>query len=316
MTTTRCVASTVTVLAAAALFSPAFPIAGVGAHYGLDFSLNMSDVKKEQASLGGLRLDTGYFDNTGNKPSGFTSQYLSGKNLPVYIERTGWQRNWFNLGGKLYVDVLPIIDALEISANYGMWQYNGSIIYPKSISYKATPTNPQDLFDITYDTTKITMKDLGLSNPFIKNTPYAKLQFDLTIRKYLLKLPPAANILKFYGGAGTSLFFATPVLTAGFIEKTLGNTLAATTNVKDLESNLFGGNTSAMKKLGRQFLKDLFTAHWGAHLDAGCMIKFPVLPVGIYIDGKLLIPFGSLDKNCPSLKATGILINGGLLYAL
>jgi hypothetical protein len=293
-----------------AIFFPAFPLAGVGAHYGFDLSLTMEDALKEQASLGDLRLDTAFFGGTN---PGFTKRYLSGADLPVYIERTNWERHWFNLGGKVFLDIIPFINTLELSVNYGMWQYQGKIIYPTSINFTGTLTNP---FSITYDTTMITMKDLGLSNIFVKNTPYAKLQFDLTARKTFLKFPPVVNIFKLYGGAGMSLFFATPLLSAGFIEKTLGNTLAAVTDVNNLQNALFGQNNSNMKKIGEQFMKEVMTPHMGMHFDLGVQLKFPVMPFGIYIDGKFLIPFGNLDKNVSSFKSTGLLINSGISFSL
>lgn len=294
-----------------AIFFPAFPIGGVGAHYGIDLSLSMNDAIKEQASLSDLRLDTAFFG--GSAPAGFTKRYLSGADLPVYIERTNWERHWFNLGGKVFLDIVPFLNVVELSVNYGMWQYQGKIIYPTSIDFTSNLNNP---FSINYDTTMITMKDLGLSNIFVKNTPYAKLQFDLTVRKNFFKFPPVVNLFKLYGGAGMSLFFATPLLSAGFIEKTLGTTLAAVTDVNNLQNALFGQDNSNMKKIGEQFMKELMTPHTGMHLDLGVQFKLPVMPFGIYIDGKYLIPFGDLDKYVSGLKATGLLINGGISFSL
>ena len=299
-----------TLLAAAALF-PAFPIGGIGIHYGIDLSLSMSNTLKEQASLGDLRLDTTFFGGIRPVPPG-TKPYLSGSDLPVYIERTNWERNWFNLGGKLFVDFIPFVSAVELSVNYGMWEYQGKIIYPTSIAF--TPTANQ--FSVLYDTTMITSEALGLGNPFVTNTPYAKLQFDLTARKNLATFPPVVKIFKLYTGTGMSLIFATPVLSAGFIEKTIGNALAAVHDVGRLPLDLFGQKNDAMVKIGKQFIKELMTPHFGMHLDLGAAIKLPVMPVGVYIDGKYLIPFGKMDKNVPSLKANGILLNIGIMYAM
>jgi hypothetical protein len=41
-----------------------------------------------------------------------------------------------------------------------------------------------------------------------------------------------------------------------------------------------------------------------------------MVPVGLYVDGKYMIPFGQLDKNVKELKSSGILINAGLAFAL
>ena len=159
------------------------------------------------------------------------------------------------------------------------------------------------------------MKDLGLTNPFIQNTPYAKLQFDLTVRKYILRFPPVVKTVSLYGGGGASLFYATPVLSAGLIEKAIGENLQTVADVAKLKTDLFG-NTEIMQKVGNEFLKELFTPHWGAHIDVGVMVKFPFMPVGIYIDGKYLIPFEKMDSDVPSLKSNGILINGGIAFVL
>lgn len=296
---------------------PAFGIAGIGVHYGYDLSLSMADKTGEQAAFNDLKLDVSKF---GTLPSGYTKTFLTGKDLPVTINRTNFERNAFNLGGKIYVDVIPFIDALELSANYGMWQYQGMIKYPTSITFNtASATNTQNIKDIAtinYDSTMVTLKDLGLDNPFLKNTPFAKLNIDLTIRKNIVKFPPAVNIIKVYGGAGATLNFATPLLSAGFIDNAIGKTLSAQTDVNNLKNAVFGQDSPAMIALGKEFMKQLFTPHYGAHLDLGAMFKIPLIPIGLYVDGKYMIPFGQLDDNVSDLKYNGILLNAGLAFAL
>jgi hypothetical protein len=277
----------------------------------------MPDKVGEQAILNDLSLNVSSF---GSVPATYTRTTLSGADLPVTINRVNWQRNWFNLGGKIFIDIIPFINTAELSVNYGMWEYDGSITYPTSITFtNPSATNNQNIKDIAtinYATTKITSEALGLGNPFVKNTPYAKLQFDFTARKNLLKFPPVINVFKLYGGAGLTLDFATPLLSAAFIEKTLGNTLAAVHDVGRLSLDLFGQNNDAMVRIGKQFMKELMTPHFGMHLDLGVQFKFPVMPFGIYVDAKYLIPFGDLDKNVDGLKATGILINSGISFSL
>jgi hypothetical protein len=303
---------------ASALFFPAFPIGGIGVHYGFDYSLSMPDKVGEQAILNDLSLNTSDF---GTPPSGWGSHpTLSGADLPVTINRTNWQRNWFNFGGKIFIDVIPFLNVVELSMNYGMWEYEGSITYPTSITFNtatATPNqNIKDIATIRYATTKITSEALGLGNPFVKNTPYAKLQFDLTSRKNLVQFPPVVKIFKLYGGAGLTLDFATPLLSSAFIEKTLGTTLAAEHDVNNLQGSLFGQNNDAMVKIGKQFMKELMTPHFGMHLDLGTTIKLPAMPLGIYVDARYLIPFGDFDKNVEDLKATGFCINSGISFSL
>ncbi len=298
-------------MAILALSLPAFPTVGIGFHYGYDLSLSMPNETGEQANLTDLSLNANTFGGT--LPSGL-STIVTGKELPIYINRTAFTRNAFDVGGKIYVDCIPIIDALELSTNYGMWEYKGSIIYPTSITFKSdasgTTFNP-NMATITYDTANITMKSLGLSNPFVKNTPFAKLQFDLTLRKYLLKLPPMANTLRFYGGAGLSMYFATPLLSANLIQKAIGNTLTTVDNLSDLQTEIFN-KQNVEQDIANEFMKELFTSHWGAHLDLGAMLKAPFMPVGIYVDAKYQIPFGPIDPNVPALKSSGLLLNGGV----
>ncbi|MGA2506538.1 MAG: hypothetical protein ABSF80_03575 [Chitinispirillaceae bacterium] len=309
----RILCSVTCVLFSTALFFPAFPIAGIGIQWGFDNSLSMPDKVGEQTALNDLSLNVSSFG--GAPPTGYKS-VLSGADLPITINRTNWQRNWFNFGGKIFIDVIPFINTAELSVNYGMWEYNGSITYPTSISFNGHPgTNIKNIADIQYATTEITSEALGLGNPFVKNTPYAKLEFDLTARKDLLKFPPVVKIFKLYGGAGLSLDFATPLLSSAFIEKTLGTTLAAVHDVNNLQSGLFGQNNDAMVKIGKQFMKDLMTPRMGMHFDLGATIKLPAMPFGIYVDARYLIPFGDLDKNVDDLKATGFCINSGISFS-
>jgi hypothetical protein len=302
------------ILLSTAIFFPAFPIAGIGIQWGFDNSLSLPDKVGEQAILTDLSLNVSSFG--GLVPSGYNKTSLSGADLPITISRVNWKRNWFNLGGKIFVDIIPFINTAELSVNYGMWEYEGSITYPTSIDFNGNAatanSNIKDIATINYATTKITSEALGLGNPFVKNTPYAKLQFDLTARKNLLKFPPVVNIFKLYAGTGLSLEFATPLLSAAFIEKTLGTTLAAVHDVGSLQSNLFNQDNDAMVKIGKQFMKELMTPHMGMHFDLGVNMKFPVMPFGIFVDGKYLIPFGDLDKNVDELKATGFLVNSGI----
>lgn len=319
MTYKHLIRAAVTCSIVAAFSYPVHAIVGIGVHYGYDLSLSMADKLGEQTTFDNLKLNTAYLGSMGGYTAPAT---ISGKDLPITVDRENFERNPFNIGGKIYVDIIPFINAIELSANYGMWQYDGTIIYPTSIAMKPDQSNIPITapfikhVDVGYDTTRITMKDLGLENPFLKNTPYAKLNIDLTVRKYIVKFPPAANVIKVYGGTGATLSFATPVLSSGFIEDAIGSALNRDIDLNGLSSDLFNQNGETMKKLGEEFMKQLFTPHWGAHLDLGAMIKIPVVPVGFYVDGKYMIPFGQLDKNVSQLKSTGILINAGLAFAL
>jgi hypothetical protein len=55
----------------------------------------------------------------------------------------------------------------------------------------------------------------------------------------------------------------------------------------------------------------MMTPHWGCHIDLGVMLKLPVIPLGFYVDGKFMIPFGKMDKNV-DIGGLGLLVNSGV----
>jgi hypothetical protein len=165
-------------------------------------------------------------------------------------------------------------------------------------------------FTTTYGTMPITLDNFDLGYLGLKNTPYMKLNFDLTIRKYILRFPKPLKTLNLYGGAGASLIFATPVLSTKLVEDALGSQLNSTKSLAELKNGLLG-NQDIMKAVLDEITAQFMTPHWGAHIDLGVMIKIPVMPVGIYVDGKFMIPFTDLDKSV-DVGGTGILLNTGI----
>ncbi len=299
-------------------FSSAFGIAGVGVHYGIDLSLKMDDKLNDAAVFDNLKLNVSSF--TGTTPAGYTATTISGADLPIFVSRVDWQRTVLNLGGKVYVDVIPFIDAIEISSNFGLWEYKGSIKYPTSIEFKPQNEQPTELNapfinrvkPVVYDSTSLTLKDLGLPNFWIiQNTPYAKLQLDATIRKNIFKLP--LNIFKLYGGGGFSVNLSTPAISSKLIEDAIGTQLNKAFDVPALGTNVLG-NVDVMQKVGKEIIAQMFTPHFGVHLDVGAMVKIPVVPIGFYVDGKFLIPLAKQDASV-DVGGLGFLINAGVALA-
>jgi hypothetical protein len=297
------------------LLSMAFPsmaIVGVGIHWGNDLTLRMDDAKDEQLGLAGLKINITSIDSQANMPPELTE--ISAENLPIYINRTGWDRTPFNFGAKIYIDIIPLIDAVEFSSNFGWWEYDGSIKYPKSLAFKnvniSEVDGPEDLFEAEYDILPITMEEFDMSFLGFKKTPYMKLNFDLTARKYIAQFPKSVKLLKLYGGAGLSVHFATPILNKGLIEDALGDAIEGAKDVAELGTDIFA-NKEVAKKIIKEITSNLMTPHWGCHLDLGVMVKLPVIPVGIYVDGKLMIPFDNMDKNV-DLGGAGFLLNTGI----
>lgn len=293
-----------------AMVSTSFGIAGIGIHWGNDFSLYMED-KDEWVAFEDLNIDTAGI--TGTIPDDLFSG-ISGSNLPIFISRTDWRNTHINGGLKVFIDVIPVLDAMELSTNFGLWEYDGSITYPTGLEFidgaeVGTVTNPEELFTPEYDTIPITLENYGAGFLGLRKTPYMKLQFDLTIRKYIAQLPPVVKILKLYGGGGISLSFATPILSKSLIEDAIGESIEGIGNLNDL-TNLFS-NRNTSEAIVKEILGRLMTPHFGMHIDLGVMVKIPVIPIGIYVDGKLMIPFGDLDEYV-DVGGFGILLNSGI----
>jgi hypothetical protein len=212
-----------------------------------------------------------------------------------------------------------VLDAIELSANYGVWEYNGQVRYPKSLQFKSNvpsvPKSPEEIFDVVYDTLPVTLEKYDLKVPGIKKTPYMKLNLDLTIRKYLLRFPPKLNWFRLHAGGGASLNFATPVLSKGLIEDALGSRLSSAKDVSALATDLFGTDSKASKEVSKKIIKEIMsnmmTPHWGCHIDLGVMVKLPVIPLGFYVDGKFMIPFGKMDEHV-DVGGLGMLVNSGV----
>lgn len=297
--------------------SSAFAIAGIGVHWGNDFTLSMEDAEKEWVTFDNLEIDTAGL-SLGSLPSGITG--ITGEYLPVYISRLNWTRTNFNIGGKAFIDIIPFIDAAEVSFNFGVWEYKGSISYPTAISPHSTPSdfNPDSLFDVTYATRPLTLKEFGMDYFGLDETPYAKLTLDFTIRKYLFKFPPVVNILKIYGGGGLSVHYATPVLSQALIQDAIGDQFKMF-SLESLQGNLFnmGGDPGddIMKAVVDKIIEKSRKPIMGCHLDVGAMVKLPVIPVGFYVDGKFMIPFSDLDEHV-DIGGLGVLLNTGISLTL
>jgi membrane-bound metal-dependent hydrolase YbcI (DUF457 family) len=295
---------------------PAFSIIGVGVHYGLDMTMSMDNKVMEQTSFSNLNFS---LSGIPGLPSTFSpSTVLTSTDIPVYINRKNWENTGINLGGKLYIDVIPFIDAIEVSANFGVWQYEGSVLYPKSIAVRSSvPARASkfgDFVNITYDTLDLTLKNLWSSKFFwgVDKTPYAKLHCDATVRKYLLQIPPILKTVKFYGGLGMSIDFATPMLSSKLIEEALGSDLDKKLTLSQMPQ-IFD-NQEIMKKILIKIISDLMTPHYGCHVALGAMIKIPMIPLGFYVDGKYIIRFDDLDKYV-NVGGSGFLVNFGAALA-
>jgi hypothetical protein len=286
---------------------PATALIGIGGHYGLDFTLGMKNTEGlgEHVTFDSLKLDL----NQGS--------VLSGLEIPAYISRTDFKSD-FAFGGKIYIDIIPFIDAVEVSADFGLWDYVGKINYPFGLKNPLVNTgNLADTANFNYTSEKLTLDNFGLGYMGLKNTPYAKLQLDATVRKYIVRIPKMLKVLNLYGGAGLTVNFATPMLSSNLVQDVINENakgqFALAAGNTNLGTGLLG-NDAIMKGVVEKIIAGLTQPSYGAHIDLGLMVKIPVVPIGVYVDGKFMIPFGELDKYV-KLGGLGVLLNGGIALA-
>ncbi len=301
-----CIAAVLSLLASV----QSFALIGIGAHYGLDFSLNMKNTT-------GLRANYVTFDSLKLDLGQGAGSILIGSNIPAYVSRTDWKSD-FAFGGKIYIDVIPFIDAVELSGNFGLWDYVGKINYPSGLK---TPIpnagNFADTANFNYTSEKLTLDNFGLGYLGLKNTPYAKLNLDLTIRKYIVRFPKMLKVINLYGGAGMTVNFATPMLSSHLVQDVINESAKGQFDFGATNTNLGNGllsNDEIMKGVVEKIINGLTQPSYGMHLDLGTMVKIPVIPIGVYVDGKFMIPFGKLDKYV-DIGGTGLVVNAGIALA-
>lgn len=315
--------------------SPSQALFGVGAHWGFDFTLKMEDSDNEYLSFAGF-MPNSMFANSQilvdaiNTQLGISadsllqlinpSPIITDMQVPFYITRAGWERHPINFGAKIFIDGIPKIDAVEISMNLGVWQYDGQMHYPTGLNPDLTINDLSDPASITYEdllsyeSRPLTLDEFGLSFFGLSKTPYMKLHFDVSIRKNLIAVPKKLKILKVYLGGGPSLHLATPTLTPSLVEEVIGDALeAAGSDMSQLSGVM--NDTELMKKIVQKLIDGLSVPKFGMHIVAGTMVKIPVIPLGFYADCKYMIPFGDLDKDA-KLKGYGFLFNTGISMSL
>jgi len=297
---------------------------GMGVHWGFDFSMSMKNGNDIMDIPGGafdLRHFPGFElpeipeipddnpdipDITVDVPNFLiTDPYLK-------MSRSDWERSPINFGGKLFVDVVPYIETIELSFNLGVWQYNcvASYLDVDSIRGLMFPDgdSPEESLRelpevLPYKDVPLTLKEYNLNYLGLDGTPYLKLQLDASVRKTVFNLWR----VKFNAGAGVSVNFATPLLNSSLIEAVQNDRKIET--AEDLVKNFMDDSEGMGQDIVKKILSESLIPRFGAHIAAGARLKMSV--VGIYVDGKLLIPISKYDEN-KQVKSLGILINTGL----
>ncbi len=265
---------------------PSYAVIGFGLHWGLDLTTEMENNSSEYVNIG---IDTTALPNI---PDMNYSDYGF-----MYVSRMNFDRSPVNFGAKVLIDILPV--DIEGSMNFGLWKYDGHVRY----------FNPQKSLlnqKISYDTLEITPKEV-LGNG-LNETPYTKLQFDLTLKRTFFK-KKKSMILKPSLGAGATVQFASPVLTNTLVEDALdidGREYSAEDFQKLITAD------GATKAILDEITDGAKKPKAGMHLVVGLYIKPPVIPLSIYADGKAIIMFEEIEKNI-GMNNTGFMLNTGIM---
>ena len=298
---------TVAVMLAIFSVSTSYAIVGVGAHYGFDFSMSMKNVDKDVLNI---PVDGGFTVNGFNLPDGI-SNVLEGNSGDgfLYVSRADWKNSFINFGGKVFVDIVPYINTLELSCNFGVWQYEGVVHFLDVKKLGAELENGNNPTTYPYDVQPLTLEAFKVS-PFLKvlgltKTPYAKLQLDASVRKDVFALP--LDIFKVNAGGGFTLDFTTPILGGHLVD---GVQVEKGYSPEQMVEKLSDPNSGVGRQIVEKIWKELVTPRYGMHIVAGAHFKIPAVPIGLYADGKLMIPFTKFDEN-GDVKGLGVLFNVG-----
>lgn len=317
---------------------PLYALGGTGFHWGFDYTLEMEDNDLMPLSYGEF-TSTGFLDDIQNMEDlesklPITLQELKNSiedsdelvsTLPLSLSRSEWTRSKINLGGKLFFDGIPVIDAVEFSFNIGAWEYLATLKCPNGqIQNNISDEDIDDFLEtgdygylLGMNEIDLTLEQFGLPGfKFfgISKTPYVKFHFDISIRKNLIAKPDKLNTFQLYLGLGPTLNFSTPIITPSFVTDVIESSLdiAGTDFGKIVD---LGENTTLMKGIIEKLIEESKNPTFGMHIIAGMMLKIPVIPVGFYFDSKFMIPFTEIDDNV-ELRGYGMLLNTGISLSL
>jgi hypothetical protein len=282
------------------LSTPSDALLGIGAHKGIDFSISMDDAESP-FELSGVTLMLPRSQAEGGDTVLDSSANYS-------FTRSNWERTVMNFGGKVYVDVIPIIDALEFSCNFGIWQYEANFSYPL-YNYSTRTVSQQ--------TRKISLDSLGIQSKWgVHEIPYVKFHGDITIRKYVVRVPRDLKVLNLYAGGGFNFFMATPILTIDKVRPEVEAIVPARQysmlNPNDTAA-IRGEN--ALVNAVNDVMQGLTNRQGGIHFTAGIQIQVPVVPLSLYADAKFLIPFAELDE-AAQIGGYGFVLNAGVALSV
>lgn len=323
---------------------PTHALVGAGIQWGFDFTLDMDDSFDDPLSFEQPAPLLDMIDsipNIGNALQGIMSvdslkSLIPGTNaetaLPFTLSRTEWTRSVINFGGKVFIDAIPVIDAVELSFNMGAWEYEALLKYPtgevqdnitqEDIDEFLETGNYEKLLEMEEVPLTLEQFDLRYLKMFgLSKTPYFRLHVDALIRKNLFAVPKKMKLFSMYLGGGVSLHLGTPIITPSFIEDALDSpvrsSFAETAPDKNKFKNIAGVGTreALMKDIVQRLIDASKKPTFGMNFIGGTMIKLPAIPIGFFADAKFMLPFKDLDDNV-DIGGRGFLINAGVCITL
>jgi hypothetical protein len=214
-----------------------------------------------------------YSPNFAAKLDGST-EYIAGSENNPNISLNQHSAKGLQGGGvKIWIDAIPVID-IEAAINLQFCQYDATL------DLDATGSG-------NIDTSIALEVKTGL--PYFRATTpvYGKVITDLSVQYPFLKFPPAVKILKIYIGAGVSYIASTPILDQETAREVVGDI-----DPTDISTT---GSTAAEQDIIDAFAKKKLDKGMGGHVALGARLKPPVVPIAVFIDGKLHLGGGLPD---------------------
>lgn len=263
-------------LAATLLASQAFAFIGFGVHYAPSFNTKLAP-------------SNGFSDVTPEKIQAINSELL---NTKIGYSHEGMDDPMIHgLGFKIWLDSLTIVD-FEATLNLQYGSYNAKL---RTEVTKPTMDlmNPKET-SIREDDLQIDMS----GTPFGMATPkFVTMNGDLSVTYPFLT--SVITLVRPYVGAGVTVFMNTFVMDAKFIQELVNDeqfqSILAQESLNGAEDAAKEKAKMVMDKVQEQAKKQALNYTIGGHAILGARIRFPVVPIAMYINGKYY--FGEYFSN-------------------
>lgn len=270
-------------LAAAMLASQAFAFIGFGVHYAPNFNTKLAP-------------SADYSDVTPEAIKNFNNDLL--KTELKYFHEGMTDPMIHGLGFKVWLDSISFVD-LEATVNLQYGSYNAKIRTEVTKPNLSDPTNP-DLAE-----TAVNEKDLQIDlsgTPFGMATPkFVAMNGDISVTyPFLTSL---ITLVRPYVGIGATVFMNTFVMDDDFIKSLVNDEEfqkilmeeSITGAAENAEAAAEKKAQMIKEKIKEQAKKQSLNYTIGGHAILGARIRFPYIPVAMYINGKYY--FGEYFSN-------------------